>query len=924
MKNIYLLMAAVAIGTAAATAQVVTTSPALVQTDSRDIVITFHADRGNKGLAGLGASTPVYAHTGVITSTSTSDSDWKYAPTWGNNSAKYQLTWVADNTWTLTIPDINEYYGVPAGVTVKKLAFVFRNANSSREGKEDDGGDIFINVLPPGFQMELTSDLDAKILTGDFPVTFTVTTTQNADIELYYDTEDNMIATAQNSSTLTGTAEFTASGTYNVVARATAAGQTISQTMQIVRVGDSEEETYPGGTPRMGAVTNSDGSVTFCIAAPNKVSAILVGSWNNYEISSAGVMNTHTDPATGTPYFWTTVKGLQPGTDYIYYYLIDGEKAVGDPYATLVLDPWNDRYISSDVFPDMPVYPSSVVSGTPVAIYNSDMNSYDWQVTDFKGVPQSDLTIYELLIRDFTGTEGQARGNGTIAGVLSRLDYLADLGVNAIELLPIMEFNGNNSWGYNTNFYFAPDKAYGTPSDYKQLIDEIHKRGMAVILDIVFNQSDGLHPWYMMYDIASNPFYNGTAPHAYSVLNDWNQDNPLVQQQWRDALVYWMKEYKVDGFRFDLVKGLGNNDSYNATFNPVNNTWSGVTDAKTNAYNATRVERMKELHAAMKAYRPDAYFINENLAGAKEENEMAADGEINWANINEASCQFAMGYSSNSSLNRFYAPLDSRTWGSTVSYAESHDEERMAYKQSKWGVEGVKGNIPTSMRRLGSVAAQMLLTPGAHMIWQFQEFGADQTTKDSGGGNNTSPKRVIWNYLDNENRYGLMRNYAELCHLRANNPELFREDVATSVNCSTWSQRTISLTSGNKEMYLVVNPAVTEPSTIALPVDVTSPRYKLLSCSYGTTPEPTATGVTLAAGAYAVYGTADIDGVRDAIDTSTPAAVIYGVRGAIIVEGDHDFVQAYTLAGTPVPMTGLEPGVYIVRADSTVAKVVVH
>ena len=90
---------------------------------------------------------------------------------------------------------------------------------------------------------------------------------------------------------------------------------------------------------------------------------------------------------------------------------------------------------------------------------------------------------------------------------------------------------------------------------------------MAVILDIVFNQTDGLHPWYQMYPIASNTFYNGSAPHAYSVLNDWNQDNPLVQQQFKDALKYWLEAYHVDGFRFDLVKGLGSNQSYGATYN---------------------------------------------------------------------------------------------------------------------------------------------------------------------------------------------------------------------------------------------------------------------------------------------------------------------------------------------------------------------
>ncbi|MDE7396089.1 MAG: hypothetical protein K2M98_00005, partial [Muribaculum sp.] len=393
--------------------------------------------------------------------------------------------------------------------------------------------------------------------------------------------------------------------------------------------------------------------------------------------------------------------------------------------------------------PSLPAYPSSV-SGVPVAVYNTklDGKDYNWKVKNFKGVDQSQLIVYELLIRDFSGTEGQANGEGNIAGVMEHLDYIKSLGVNAVELLPIMEFNGNNSWGYNTNFYFAPDKFYGTPDDYRRLVDAIHQRGMAVILDIVFNQSDGLHPWYQMYDIEKNPFYNGSAPHAYSVLNDWNQDNALVQQQWDDALKYWIEAYNIDGYRFDLVKGLGSNSSYGATYNPNTNLFTGVTDGKTNAYNASRVAQMKKLHDAMRQVKPDAYFINENLASPQEENDMSLDGEINWANINGDACNFAKGVQA--SLNRFYAPLDgSRNWGTTVSYAESHDEERMAYAVSTSGVSGVKGNTSATMRRLGSVAAVMLMSPGAHMIWQFQEMGADQTTKNSSG-NDTSPKRVIW------------------------------------------------------------------------------------------------------------------------------------------------------------------------------------
>ncbi|MDE6022758.1 MAG: Por secretion system protein, partial [Muribaculaceae bacterium] len=331
--------------------------------------------------------------------------------------------------------------------------------------------------------------------------------------------------------------------------------------------------------PKLGAVDNGDGSVTFCFAAPGKHTVSIIGSWDNYALSDAGAM--FVDNVDGIEYFWQTVKGIKDGETYLYYYLVDGSISVGDPYARLVLDPANDKYIPQSVFPNLPEYPLDKVQDVCLALYKSDINSYDWKVKNFKGADKDNLIIYELLLRDFTGTEGKALGDGTVRGAIEKIPYLKSLGINAVELLPITEFNGNISWGYNPNFYFAPDKAYGTPDDYKEFIDECHANGIAVILDMVFNQSDWQHPWYKMYPVGSNPMYNATAPHAYSVLNDFNQEHPLVRQQWADCVKYWIEEYNVDGYRFDLVKGLGNNDSY-----------ANSGDAATNAFNQSRIDNM--------------------------------------------------------------------------------------------------------------------------------------------------------------------------------------------------------------------------------------------------------------------------------------------------------------------------------------------
>ncbi len=841
MKNFYTALLAVVmfcLGAITLPAQVVTTTPAVLTPDSKDVIITFHADWGSQGLMDLPQSDEVYAHTGVITNLSKSSSDWRYAPAWGTNDAKYRLTREGENLYALHIGDMRQFYGITnPDEKIERLAFVFRNATSKEEGKTVSWGDIFVTIFPSVFP-------------------------------------------------------------------------------------ECKELAYPGGVPQMGAVTNPDGSATFCLAATGKDDVLLIGSWNDYALVPQQQMN-YTD-YDGQRYIWLTVPGLEKGRDYVYYYLLSGQTAVGDPYARLVVTP-DDKDIPSWVFPDRPAYDAAKLPGVHAAVYNSEADVYDWKVTDFKGVPQSDLIVYELLIRDFTGDEGKALGNGNISGLIAKLGYIKSLGVNAIELLPVMEFNGNKSWGYNTNFYFAPDKAYGSPDDYRLLIDRAHEMGLAVILDIVFNQADGQHPWWAMYPIQDNPCFNGSAPHSYSVLHDWHQGHPLVQQQFEDALRYWLTAYKVDGFRFDLVKGLGDNDSYGNTYSPSTNTFGPPSDAKTNQYNATRVARMKALHAAMKEVAPDAYFINENLATAKEENEMAQDGEINWANVNNNACQYAMGYESSSDLNRFYAPKDSRTWGSTVSYAVSHDEERPAYKQSKWGVDDVKGKADMSCRRLGSLAAQMLMAPGAHMIWQFEEFGADQTTKNSTG-NDTGNKKVVWSYLDREPNRGLHDSYAEILSFRGNNPELFREGVETFVNLATFkSGRTLSLVSGNKAAYLFVNPAVSGDMAIPTGVNLTdNATYNLVSCSPGVTPSLTSTTVTLPAGAYAIYGTTTLAGI-DNVTAEPSGAYAVTVSGSDIeIIGNYTSAEAYNTAGVRVPLRGLAPGIYIVIVDGRPTKLAVR
>ncbi|MDE6486749.1 MAG: hypothetical protein K2L76_04490 [Muribaculaceae bacterium] len=678
----------------------------------------------------------------------------------------------------------------------------------------------------------------------------------------------------------------------------------------------SEAREYPGGVPVQGAVDNADGTVTFCLAAPDKSSVTIVPSWSDYKLLDENCMYYH--DYNGRRYFWITSPKLADDTDYMYYYLVDGIYAVGDPYAKLVLDPYNDKWLLADGlgYEGMPEYPAGVGRDVMLAVWRRDMNSYNWSAFE---IPAHDrLYVYEMLLRDFTGTEGQSKGNGTLAAAMEKIPYIKSLGVNAVELMPVMEFNGNNSWGYNTNFYMAPDKAYGSPEQYKDFIDECHRNGMAVILDIVFNQTDGLTPWYQMYPVGANPFYNAKAPHDYSVLNDLNPGYDLVEQHYIDVLQYWLREYNVDGFRFDLVKGLGDNSSYG----------SG-----TEAYNQSRVDRMKRLHAAIKAVKPDAIHINELLAASPEENANAADGQIGWHNLSHNAGQFAMSYDEdNSGVSEFYTANTDRTPWHSMAYAESHDEERLGYKMVSYAPTAVQtGRVRA--RRLAALGAWMVLTPGPKMIWQFQEMGNDQTTKNSDGSNNTSPKRVNWSALDNAINKHIVAAYRAAGALRVANPAMFGRDAdfVCTWSKSTTAPRSLCIRKDGKTIVAFFNPSTTAAQDVTVSGTglAASAAELVYACEGFDNPSLSGSGGTLKlnvpANSFAIYGSAGISGIDDAVADGIDGSVsVAGGIGEIIVSGACGAVEAYDLSGRRVALSGLAAGVYVVRVDGGSYKVAVR
>ncbi len=520
--------------------------------------------------------------------------------------------------------------------------------------------------------------------------------------------------------------------------------------------------------------------------------AYAVGDFNDWTLSNDGRSRMTYDPFAGC--WWITLTGLNFSTEYSFQYYIGMKEGdaiyVADSYANKILDPNHDKDIPEITYPENKTYPSDGVG--IVSVFKIQPDTYTWQVPDFEVPPLGNLVIYELLLRDFTAS-------GDLKGAMDKLDYLAELGVNAIELMPVQEFDGNDSWGYNPAFFFAMDKAYGTDRMYKEFIDECHNRGIAVILDVVYNHATGANPFAKMWwdaannkTAANNPYFNVDAPHPYSVFHDFNHESEseLVRTFVKRNLQFLLEEYNIDGFRFDLTKGFTQRTS---------------TESTAGNYDASRIAILKDYNQAIKAVDPEAWVILEHFADDREETELSNDGMMVWSNRNHAYSQAAMGWKSESDFRGVYYHTSARPINSLVSYMESHDEERAAYKQAQYGNGILKTSLDAKMSQLGVNAAFFFNVPGPKMVWQFGEIGYDVSIDENG---RTGRKPLRWEYLDVTERKELHDTYTALIGLRRDHPELFNSTATLNwqVTDTFWEQgRFLTLSSfGNSKQIVVV------------------------------------------------------------------------------------------------------------------------
>lgn len=727
----------------------VTTDPVCFA-DNESVKIIYDASKGTSGLVG---ADKVYMHAGVVTTSQTGTSWSNVIGNWGADDGIGQMTKVSGTSdqWEITLTP-RTYFDVPSSETIYRLGMVFRNADGSKEGKNDSNGDIFINLATDAVNLQLTSENPLLVDNGDI-VPVSATTCSNATFNLYVN--DALETTVSGTNTFDYDYQITQVAGESVQIRltATVGSDTNEQSFSFSVRTPSENVPRPAGIVDGINYDTDLTKVTLSVWAPFKSSVHLVGDFNNWEINPDYQMKKDGE------HFWLEVTGLTPGQEYAYQYLVDESIWIADPYADKILDP-DDKWIPESTYPNLKAYPEGAVHANwyenRTAVLQTNQNPYLWNDATFIKPNKEDLVIYQLLVRDFLGED-----NMNYQALIDTLGYFKDLGVNTIQFLPIMEFGGNDSWGYNPTFMFAVDKAYGTKNDLKEFIDTAHGMGFAVILDMVMNQNDIPSPYAQMYfdfnafkPTSQNPWFNVEATHPFNVFFDINHESTYTKT-WLDSVNrYWINEYHFDGYRFDLSKGFTQKNA-----NGDVGKWGQKDDS--------RIAILERMADKIWENDPSTYVILEHFADNSEEKILSDYGMMFWGNSSFDYSEISMGYAASKSIDWIY--YKSRNWNNNhvIGYMESHDEERQMFKNQEYGNSSGSYNVKdinTALKRSEAAATFFFTVPGPKLFWQFGELGYDVPIDFNG---RTGRKPTKWEYLEDPNHQHLRSVYKELIGLRS-------------------------------------------------------------------------------------------------------------------------------------------------------------
>jgi glycosidase len=737
--------------------------------DNDNVTITVDATKGNQGLLGFAGN--VYVHVGVITNLSTGPTNWRYSKfTWGSTEAAALATSAGTNKWSYTINNIRTFFGVPAGETILRIAILFRagSCTDCLAQRNADQNDMYVpvydNNLSVRFNVPLMQPLYTpipepinKMVGENINITAVASSTSNMRLLL----NGNIIQTANNVTSISANPTLTVADNQTLVAEAVVGAVTKTETINFFVANGPTVAALPAGVRDGINYEAGNTSVVLVLYAPGKNRVSVIGSFPGGSWTEQATNQMNKTPDNNT--WWIRITGLTVGMEYAFQYLVDGQLKIADPYSEKILDPFNDNSIPASTYPNLMPYPSQTTG--IVSVLQTNAPPYTWQVPNFSRPDKRGLIIYELLLRDFL----QAHDWKTLRDTLS---YFKKLGINAIEIMPFNEFEGNNSWGYNPDFFLAPDKYYGTKNSLKEFVDSCHSKGIAVIMDIALNHATGQCPLAALYwnsainqPAANNPWFNVTATHPYNVFNDFNHESLATRYFTSRVVEHWLTEYKLDGFRWDLSKGFTQNTQCGG--NTTNESCIA-------AYHADRVAIWKRYYDSMQVKSPGSYCILEHFADSTEEKELSNYGMMLWGNSSYNFEEAAMGWVPTSNFE--YGIFKVRNWTQPhlVTYMESHDEERMMYKNLQFGnVAGTYNtrDLSTALKRMEMCASFFTMIPGPKMIWEFGELGYDYSINycTNGTVNNScrlDPKPIRWDYLQNISRQRLYDIYSALLKLR--------------------------------------------------------------------------------------------------------------------------------------------------------------
>ena len=432
-----------------------------------------------------------------------------------------------------------------------------------------------------------------------------------------------------------------------------------------------------------------------------------------------------------------------PSGEYEYEYLLINGNRIADPFS---------RRLTNG---------KTRIEIGPGGISTAD--DFIWSSNDYIRPSLDTLIIYELHVDDFSA---QGNGQGTFLDVIDRLDHLKMAGINAIELLPITEFPGTHSWGYDPQLMSAVEENYGTPEEFMRLVDEAHSRGIAVIIDLVWNHIKSTSPiWEIQPDYDLNPYIKlhtdlnpNEAEGSWGML-DWDHFNTNTIDYINRVNKIWVDEYRVDGFRFDAMYMIG---------------W----DMQQQEYG------IPAWSTELKNHDPTIYQIAEHLPSNPwliENTDLSSGWHDSFHDrlLNDVHGQ---SLSTMSIMRQIVGLHEYSDWGDpynsriqAVKYMVSHDEQSILQEMVTFNSYSIE-----EARSRDKFYATILFTSlGIPMLFQGQEFGLQTGWDDDNNNGNYDDEKlqyrpVDWSLLNTDIGQSHLEHYSKLAKLRKSNPAFYK------------------------------------------------------------------------------------------------------------------------------------------------------